>query len=104
MSFHARLVGGNDIAKIPVHHFIAALELFFLTRGDLSVAQLELEFGLDGQDAEWTQFKQMYANATDKQQFLRIAKNTMYLAEGGKFNMDDSGAFFANLAAVTSGV
>ncbi len=104
MSFHGGLTKDGISQPIPIHAFVAALEMYLLNSDAPTASQIEGEFGLDISDPEWVQFKQMYANATDKQQFLRIAKNTMYLAEGGKFNMDDSGAFFANLAAVTSGV
>jgi|DEB0MinimDraft_6_1074348.scaffolds.fasta_scaffold06149_4 hypothetical protein len=103
MSFHDGLVGGRGSEKIGIHAFGAALEMYLLNGGTPSVSAIEAEFDLVPADPEWVQFKQMYANATDKQQFLRVAKNAMYLAESGKFNMDDATTFFTRLTSVTSG-
>jgi len=104
MSFHARLVTRTLTEdRLPIQPLSAAIELYTLI-GRPTVAQIEAEFDLDPSDAEWTQFKSMYAGATNKRLFLAIALNAMRLAEGGHFGMDDSNTFFSRLTSATSGV
>jgi hypothetical protein len=103
MSFHARLVGSTPTQhRIHINALVAAMELFSLI-GHPSVAQIEEGFDLDPSDAEWVQFKQMYDGATNKRRFLAIAANSMRLAEGAHFGMDDSTTFFSRLTSATSG-
>ncbi len=103
-SFHARLVGSTPTQdRIRINPLAAAMELHSLI-GEPSVAPIEAEFDLDPSDAEWVQFRQMYHGATNKRRFLAIAANSMRLAEGGHFDMDDSTTFFNKLTSATSGV
>lgn len=104
MSFHSRLVNRTPTeGRLPIQPLSASIELYSLI-GQPAVTAIETEFGLDPADAEWIQFKTLYAGATDKTLFLAIALNVMRLAEGGYFGMDDSTTFFSRLTSATSGV
>ena len=96
MALLERIIGGESVAKIPVHQFWAAMKEVHL--GELTVTQVKTYFNMDvtdQSDFDWLITK--YQASTNKDDFIELMHSIFMLAEVNTPNYNNTADLTARI-------